>query len=543
MDIEPCMRAQDLIASLEKNIFTCIPNQPRFDEASVGTIAQTSIELLSSLKSLPRDHSVATPAFVASLLTLIVSGVDSLKETMIEILATIMSIPPETVNDILSECDPSPPCSPDEDISDLYPLLPTVEPTLAESVASLVDYSGDMFTPEFFSSMMTPFSCLFFMSSALDCLTTLPNDSPLRSPLVSFLSSFGAHERLLKYLGLDSGLWFHSFLSVSFRSVLLNLIPFLPQQFRNSYEQMVNDHYRDLKLEQNVYRECSNLMEVKDRLTDSLYPSPTQINKAQSYLNTRKDLHARQNTFFYFVAQYVQRESPMDIHRIRVNLFHGPIQLPQHLSQEVVFVILRSKSLMDHTLCFSLLSQQNVTSKFTPLDPRLFLELVEKGTYLIRLRPAVDVAKLVLETFLKWVDWDQLELSFMFPHLLPLISVTTKMISRGRRSAASHAPFVEHVVWKGISKLWSTRLSESQRRSFASILVRIGLNMPKLQLIGRFVYLSAVNLAQLKSGREREIQNDLRRVMIAEGCEDLFASNSFRVLNGTRLRAEMNQPD
>ncbi|KAK2944276.1 hypothetical protein BLNAU_20811 [Blattamonas nauphoetae] len=543
MDSEPCILAQDLIASLEKNIFTCIPNQPRFDEDSVATICQTSIELLSCLKSIERDETIVTPAFVTSLLTLIVSGVHSLKETMIEILATIMSISPETVNDILSTCDPSPPCSPDEDISHLYPLLPTVEQTLAESVASLIDYSGDMFTPEFFSSMMTPFSCLFFMSSALNCITTLPNDSPLRSPLVSFLSSFGAHERILKYLGLDSGLWFHSFLSVSFRSVLLNLIPFLPQKFRNFYEQMVNDHYRDLKLERKMYRATSYVWVVKDRLPDSHYPDRPDIDKTRSYLNKSYNTQTKQKTFSSFVARYVQQKSPEDIHRIRVNLFRRPIQLPQHLSQEVVFVILRSKSLKDHALCFSMLSQQNLTKEFNPLDPRLFLGLVEKGTDLIQLRPAVDVAKLVLETLLKWVDWDRLELSFMFPDLLPLISVSTEMISRGKRSAAALTPFVEHVVWKGISKLWSTHLSESQRRSFASVLVRIGLNMPSVQPIGRFVSFFAVNLAQLKCGREREIQNDIRRVMVEEGCEDLFASNSFRVLDGTRLRAEMNQPD
>ncbi|KAK2946642.1 hypothetical protein BLNAU_18394 [Blattamonas nauphoetae] len=542
MDTEQFMRAQDLITALQKNIFTCIPNQPRFDETSVATICQTSIELLSCLKSLPRDDSVATPEFVTSLLTLIISGVDSLKETAIEILATIMSIPPETVNDILTKCDPSPPCSPDEDISKLYPLLPTVEPTLAESVASLIEYSGDMFTPEFFSSTMTPFSCLFFMSSALDCITTLPNDSPLRSPLVSFLASFGAHERILQYISLDSGLWFHSFLSVSFRRVLLNLIPFLPGHLFYSFNKMVNDLCRDLKHAQERYELCLNISEVKRRLPESPPPTQTQINKARSYLNKYNTFERKGKLFFYFLTEYVKQEDPTDISLIRVRAFQKKIQIPQHLFQEVVFVILRSEYYEDYEFCFLLLSQQNLTNKFRPLEPRLFVGLVEKGTDLMQERSTVHVQKSVLETFLKWVDWDQLELSFMFPHLLPLVSVTTEMIAKGKRNLAALTPFVEHVVWKGISKLWSAHLSESQRRFFASILVRIGLNMPSVQLIGRFVYFFTVNLARPKSGREREIQNDLGRVMIAEGCEDLFASNSFRVLNRTRLRAEMNRP-
>ncbi|KAK2959486.1 hypothetical protein BLNAU_5535 [Blattamonas nauphoetae] len=117
----------------------------------------------------------------------------------------------------------------------------------------------------------------------------------------------------------------------------------------------------------------------------------------------------------------------------------------------------------------------------------------------------------------------------MFPHLVPLLQETSIV-------------FLEHVAVKGIDKLRAIHLSVSQRRSSTSILVQIGLNVPTTNVIGRIMSTFANLMRWWMSSPWKEIKELMCRVLVEEGCEDLYASAAFDTHASLRFRAEMNHP-
>ncbi|KAK2947187.1 hypothetical protein BLNAU_17892 [Blattamonas nauphoetae] len=467
-----------------------------------------------------------------------------------------MTIPPETANDLLFNSNPSLASSPENNIRSMYPRLPTVKPTLAQSVEGLIEYAGGSLTSESFDRIIYPFSSLFFMSTVMNYITTLPNRSDLQSSLVAFIADFGSHRTIIRCLGFDSGSWFHSYLSINSRRILLNLMQFLSDEDASRHLEMISQHYGALKEEKSIFGMNLVILEVLTLLPDSPDPSPQQIEEKRSYIKTHfnsllstylwctsKQQHERHRMlkceYCSFLSEYVKQEIPSDNSRLLLRLFPCTIQVPDHLLQEVVFVILRSKSLKDHDFCFSVLSGQEYCFLKRRLEPPLFLELVEKAVSLIRTRLSISVHRTVYNTFLKWVDWDELELSFMFLHLLPLLSETVTMIS-SRRKVEVHTEFLEHVAVKGINKLWTTNMSESQRRHLTTTLVLIGLNLPTTKVIDKIMTDFAFKMRVTTSASVREIQDLVHRVLIEEGCEEFYASAALDTPGTLKYGQEMN---
>ncbi|KAK2953573.1 hypothetical protein BLNAU_11437 [Blattamonas nauphoetae] len=456
-------------------------------------------------------------------------------------------------------CDPSPPYASDKIPYGCFVKFPTVGKTLTQSLEELVDLEPHP-SEYTFPNLVLPFSCLFLMATVLNFVNTIPNDSPLRPSLVLFLRHFGTHTTLLerfKRVQRDSPLKF--FLSISFRRLLINLTQFLSDEDTSSVLQLIQSHYGGFEVENDDFLQNCVVEEVTTLLPDSPRPSPLRIEATRSYLLTLS-----KTVSFYFsfspvrewrhfkplyvndawcalVSDYLQQENVPAISKTRLDCFPCSFLVSSQLASEMLSFIATTESLSKCECCFSLLSRQEPPPSPHPLEPSVFLGLVEKTTSLLRNRESNKLHKTIFRTLRSWVNWDQLELSSMFPPLLPLLSEAARVISR-RTQVHPHSAFLEHVAVSGINKLRKTNLADSPRRSATRILLRIALNFPTVQGTNQIVGNFSFTVSRAKSTRVKEIQDLTTRLLVEGGCEDLFASAGLETIYQLRFRAMMNHP-
>ncbi|KAK2944686.1 hypothetical protein BLNAU_20379 [Blattamonas nauphoetae] len=468
---------------------TCISKHPTDRNAVIANLSQASTQLLSDIKSTERRYLTISPTIVGSLVALLASDVDSVKETLLSILATLMGITPEYVNFLLHNCDPTPPCWADQTLLKEFRRLPSIQNNLAQSIERL--------------------------------LMSIPYESPLRASLLLFLPQYARRTTIIEHLHLYNNSKYQIFLTTSLRRILLRLTQFLSDKDTSSILQIILSQYRgSMDSENNVLRN-SVQEEVELLLPDQSRPSHLRIEAIRSYLLT---LSIRNfDRFFhneFWACRYGQRNFVSD----------------------TFIVIPRCESPKNCDFCFWLLSKQESRNTERPLEPCLFAGVVKKATHLIHHRLSIEGHKQVFTTLQNFVYWDQLELSSMFPALLPLLSETAVVISR-RRKTTHHAAFLEHVAVCGIHKLDTPDLNEPQRRSITSTLTRIGLNFPTVEGTDRIIHSFSTLFGRPISSPMNGIQDLTVRIMVEEGCEDLFASAPLEFHSPLRFRAVMNCPN
>ncbi|KAK2960263.1 hypothetical protein BLNAU_4816 [Blattamonas nauphoetae] len=570
----------DLSIQTYKQVFTTLQKCVNWDQLGLPSmfhallpllsetadvIAHASAQLFSDEQSTPQPSLFVSPAFVTSILALLASDIDSLKETLVSILASIMGITPENVNCLLHNCDPTPPCLFDKMILDRCKTIPTTHKSLAESLEKLMmsESFRDSLRP--YTTYVLPFSSLFFISTVLNCVSILPKELPLRASLLLFLQQNVSHQTILEHISLYNNSEYQVFLSTSFRRNLLRLTQFMSDEDTSSILQMILSHNEGLNDSKHECKHNSIKEEMEILLPDPSRPSQLRIESIRSYLQNLSDLHFSvtsncdlryswrshflktrhqfvKDAFLDLVSDFVQEENPRPILALRLRSFPTNIQLPVDLAWKMFKAIPRCKSLKSLDFCFWLLSKQDFCNKKRHLEPHLFVGVVEKATHLIRNHHSIKLHKQVIKILQMCVEGSQLELSSMFHVLLPLLSEILVVISK-RRRVNHHTEFLHDVVDSGIHKLDTPDLSEPQCRFITSSLIQLGLTFPTVRGTNRIMSSFANEMNRGICPWKKRLKDLIVRIMVEEGCEDLFASAPLKFHSKLRFRAVMNCPN
>ncbi|KAK2961153.1 hypothetical protein BLNAU_3921 [Blattamonas nauphoetae] len=531
--------------------------KPVHDAAVIEKITQTSIGLLSCLQSAPHAYEIVKPAFVTSFLVLYVSGIDSLKETLVSILASLMRISSDDVHFLLHICDPAPPYASDKIPYGCAETFPTVGKTLAQSLEELVD-SESHFSIYSVRDFIVPFSSLYLMSTILNFVSTLPNDSPLRYSLVLFLRHFGTHHTILTHFELITDDSKRSlFLSLNFRRLLINLTQFLSDEDTSSVIQGIQSYHGGFNRDYSDFLQNYVHEEVKTLLPDSLRPSPLRIKAVRPFLRTLTKTVSyhfhRGHTDMWFVYEprylneafndlivdFAEQEKPSTISKIRLNCFPNTMLLSWRYEPKLLSFMLRCESPKDLEFCFSMLSKHSRRFGFSTIRLGEFQSLIEIGTHLIRSRESSKVPKTILRSLMHCVYWDCFDMSTLLPTLLPLVAEILELFKkRGKGTVLSS--FLEHVALVGISQLEKDTLDEDRIRFATSTYLRLSFAIPTLRglqcIMDRFAFCLAGRDSQRPNARRVLIS----RILVEEGCEDLFASTSLKTKSPLHFTAVMN---
>ncbi|KAK2961188.1 hypothetical protein BLNAU_3956 [Blattamonas nauphoetae] len=369
----------------------------------------------------------------------------------------------------------------------------------------------------------------------LSCLQSAPHDDEIVTP--AFVTSI-----LVVYV---------------FRRLLINLTQFLSDEDTSFVLQCIQSFYGGFEVEDDNFLQNRALEDVKTLLPDSPRPSPLRIKATRSYLLTLSKTvsyffnYAHINEWrvyeprylnaalYHLIDDFTKQEKPSFVSKIRLNCFPNTVPLYFGGDSTLFYFMLQCESPKDLVFCFSLLSKHLTEPRIWKIRFDDFQNLVQISTHLIRSRESSKVHKTILRSLMHCVGWKHLDMSALLPTLLPLVTEILDLFKkRGKGTVLSS--FLEHVALVGISQLEKDTLDEDRIRFATFTYLRISFAIPTLRGLQRIMDRFSSTLMMMTFCRQNARQILISRILIEEGCEDLFASTSLKTKSPLHFTAVMN---